>query len=179
MAVKSRSKQSATFGPRLRKAKFQADLAPAEDGMVRALKGELQLNSNTDFLSDALALFRSAVSERKLGHRIVSETPNDERKILVLPRLERVAPDFSFAAGRDSLDEPRTRESGRTRLSTDCESPDRGLNPGHAPLKLNGDCHPAPGRAGRDERLRLRRRRAERLPETPCVDESRPRVRLA
>jgi hypothetical protein len=64
--------------------------------MVRVLKGELQINSNTDFLSDALALFRWAVSERKLGHRIVSETPAGERKILVLPRLERVAPDFSL-----------------------------------------------------------------------------------
>jgi hypothetical protein len=49
MAVKSASKQSATFGTRLRKTKFQADLAPAEDRMVRALKGELQLNSNTGF----------------------------------------------------------------------------------------------------------------------------------
>jgi len=36
-----------------RKSKFQADLAPAEDRMVRGLKQELQLTSNTDFLSDA------------------------------------------------------------------------------------------------------------------------------
>jgi len=64
--------------------------------MVRVLKGELQLSSNTDFLSDAVALFRWAVTERKLGHRIVSETPDGERKILVLPRLERVAPEFSL-----------------------------------------------------------------------------------
>jgi hypothetical protein len=96
MAVKSRTKRSATFSARPRKAKFQADLAPADDRMVRVLKAELQLNSNTDFLSDALALFRWAVSERKLGHKIVSETPDGERKILVLPRLERVAPDFSL-----------------------------------------------------------------------------------
>src|SRR5437660_3901783 len=77
-----------------RKSKFQADLAPAEDRMVRGLKQELQLTSNTDFLSDALALFRWAVSERKLGHRIVSESASGERKILVFPRLERVAPDL-------------------------------------------------------------------------------------
>src|SRR5580658_3301897 len=96
MAVKSRTKRSATFSARPRKAKFQADRAPADDRMVRVLKAELQLNSNTDFLSDALALFRWAVSERKLGHKIVSETPDGERKILVLPRLERVAPDFSL-----------------------------------------------------------------------------------
>src|SRR5437016_11791382 len=54
-----------------RKSKFQADLAPAEDRMVRGLKQELQLTSNSDFLSDALALFRWAVWERKRGHRIL------------------------------------------------------------------------------------------------------------
>src|SRR5437016_10401676 len=52
-----------------RKSKFQADLAPAEDRMVRGLKQELQLTSNSDFLSDALALFRWAVWERKRGQR--------------------------------------------------------------------------------------------------------------
>jgi len=77
-----------------RKSKFQADLAPAEDRMVRALKQELQLTSNTDFLSDALALFRWAVWERKRGHRIFSETETGARKELVLPRLERVAPEI-------------------------------------------------------------------------------------
>src|SRR5579864_3265619 len=77
-----------------RKSKFQADLAPSEDRMVRTLKEELQLSSNTDFLSDALALFRWAVSERKLGHRIVSESASGERNVLVFPRLERVAPDL-------------------------------------------------------------------------------------
>ena len=79
---------------RRRKAKFQADLAPAEDRTVRLLKEELQLTSNSDFLSDALALFRWAVSERKLGHRIMSESASGERKVLLFPRLERVAPDL-------------------------------------------------------------------------------------
>ena len=78
----------------MRKSKFQADLAPAEDRMVRGLKQELQLSSNTDFLSDALALFRWAVWERKRGHRIFSETETGERKELVFPRLERVAPEL-------------------------------------------------------------------------------------
>src|ERR1700679_3871421 len=77
-----------------RKSKFQADLAPAEDRSVRLLKDELQLSSNTDFLSDAVALFRWAVSERKLGHRIISESASGERKVLLFPRLERVAPDL-------------------------------------------------------------------------------------
>src|SRR5260370_37368005 len=95
MALKSRKKPSqAPAISRRRKAKFQADLAPAEDRTMRLLKEELQLSSNSDFLSDAVALFRRAVSERKLGHRIVSESASGERKVLLFPRLERGAPDF-------------------------------------------------------------------------------------
>ena len=80
----------------VRKPKFQADLAPAEDLMVRGLKQELQLGSNTDFLSDALALFRWAVGERKRGRRIFSENESGERRELVFPRLERVAPEVAL-----------------------------------------------------------------------------------
>lgn len=76
----------------MRKPKFQADLAAVEDSAVRSLKDELQLTSNSDFLCEAVALFRWAVSERRLGHRIISESPSGEKKVLVLPRLERVAP---------------------------------------------------------------------------------------
>jgi hypothetical protein len=97
--VKEKPKNTSAFPARTplpRKSKFQADLAPSEDRMMRALKAELQLTSNTDFLSDALALFRWAVSERKRGHRIVSESLTGERKILVFPRLERVAPDVAL-----------------------------------------------------------------------------------
>ena len=61
---------------------------------MRLLKEELQLTSNTDFLCDALALFRWAVSERKLGHRILSESATGERKVLLFPRLEQMAPDL-------------------------------------------------------------------------------------
>jgi DNA-binding transcriptional regulator YbjK len=89
--LKTKITQSAASAP-LRKTKFQADLAPADDRAIRFLKEELQLSSNTDFLSDALALFRWAVSERRLGHKIVSESANGERKVLLFPRLERVAP---------------------------------------------------------------------------------------
>ena len=78
---------------RPRKTKFQADLAPAEDRTVRLLKQELDLASNSDFLSDAVALFRWAAAERRMGHRIVSETASGERRVLVFPRLERLAPD--------------------------------------------------------------------------------------
>jgi hypothetical protein len=99
LAVKDKPKKAAAFPTKNstpRKTKFQADLAPSEDIMVRALKAELQMTSNTDFLSDALALFRWAVSERKRGHRIVSESSTGERKILIFPRLERVAPEVTL-----------------------------------------------------------------------------------
>lgn len=79
--MKTRKKQieAPATSPR-RKAKFQADLAPAEDRSVRLLKEELQLSSNSDFLSDAVALFRWAVSARKLGHRIMSESASGEQR---------------------------------------------------------------------------------------------------
>lgn len=79
-----------------RKSKFQADLAPSEDRMVRNLKDQLQISSNTDLLSDAVALFLWAASERRAGRRILSESASGERHILVFPRLERVAPNESL-----------------------------------------------------------------------------------
>ena len=79
-----------------RKPKFQADLAPFEDKTVRSLKAELQLASNSDFLTEAVALFQWAVSERKQGNKIVSESAAGEKKVLVLPRLERVAPETAL-----------------------------------------------------------------------------------
>jgi hypothetical protein len=95
MALKAKKKQERASGSaKLRKTKFQADLAPAEDRIVRMLKQELQVASNTDFLSDAVTLFRWAVSERRLGRRIISESASGDRKVLVFPRLERVAPDL-------------------------------------------------------------------------------------
>lgn len=97
MALKAKQMRKQPQAERAtRKSKFQADLAPAEDRIVRGLKQELQLGSNTDFLSDALALFRWAVWERKRGHRIFSESETGERKELVLPRLERVAPELTL-----------------------------------------------------------------------------------
>src|ERR1700676_3852772 len=97
MALKTRRTGKQPQTPKTtRKSKFQADLAPAEDLMVRGLKQELQLSSNTDFLSDALALFRWAVWERKRRHRIFSESEAGQRKELVFPRLERVAPEVAL-----------------------------------------------------------------------------------
>ena len=97
MAVRTeRRRGGSSAAKRPRKAKFQADLAPADDRTIRALKEELQLASNTDFLSDAVALFRWALTERKLGNRIVSESVAGERRVLLFPRLERVAPDVAL-----------------------------------------------------------------------------------
>jgi hypothetical protein len=97
MSAKTGKKHIETQPPRWpRKLKFQADLAPADDRAVRLLKQELQVTSNTDFLSDAVALFRWAISERRRGHRIVSESADGERNVLVFPPLERVAPDLAL-----------------------------------------------------------------------------------
>jgi hypothetical protein len=97
MAVKAKSKLvQPSPAKRPRKTKFQADISPADERIMRALRDDLQLGSNTDFLSDALTLFRWAVSERKLGHRILSESASGERRVLVFPRLERVAPDVAL-----------------------------------------------------------------------------------
>ena len=117
MALKTKRTGKQLPSPKIpRKSKFQADLAPAEDRMVRGLKQELQLTSNSDFLSDALALFRWAVWERKRGHRIFSETEMGERKELVLPRLERVAAEIMFPHV-DFLDVARTGEPRRSRVA--------------------------------------------------------------
>jgi hypothetical protein len=96
MATKTRRKNTRQKDRIPRKSKFQADLAPSEDLIVRKLKQELELGSNTDFLCEALALFRWAVLERRRGCRIFSESETGERKQLVLPRLERVAPDVAL-----------------------------------------------------------------------------------
>ena len=106
------------------------------------LKAELQLSSNSDFLSDAVALFRWAVSERKLGHRIVSESANGERKVLLFPRIERVAPDLSCHVSKSNgpganwrvllNSYPRGKrtahgcpDSGHAGLNGHCDSPPR------------------------------------------------------
>lgn len=73
--------------------KFQADLAPADAAKLQRLKEELEVRSNADFLAEAVALIGWAVTERRRGRTIVSETTSGERRILVSPRLERVAPD--------------------------------------------------------------------------------------
>jgi len=71
--------------------KFQADLAPSDADTLRRLKRELEVRSNADFLAEAVSLIRWAVSERRRGCVIVSESATGEKRVLVSPRLERVA----------------------------------------------------------------------------------------
>jgi hypothetical protein len=73
--------------------KFQADLAPSDAGTLQRLKQDLEVRSNADFLAEAVSLIRWAVSERRRGCVIVSESITGEKRVLVSPRLERVAPE--------------------------------------------------------------------------------------
>ena len=75
---------------------LQRQLGDRRAAFPQCRKEALQLRSNTDFLADAVALFRWAVSERRLGHRIIAETLTGERNVLVFPRLERVAPEANL-----------------------------------------------------------------------------------
>lgn len=95
MPAKQSVARTVQSSPAIRRTKFQADLAPADDRLMRTLKQELQVPSNSDLLSDALALFCWAVSERRQGRRIISEGISGERNVLVFPRLERIAPEAS------------------------------------------------------------------------------------
>jgi len=73
--------------------KFQADLAPSDAGALQRLKQDLEVRSNADFLAEAVSLIRWAVCERRRGCLIVSESVTGEKRVLVSPRLERVAPE--------------------------------------------------------------------------------------
>jgi hypothetical protein len=126
MAVNPKRNQPAT-PKRARNTKFQADLAPAEDRALRTLKEDLQLRSNTDFLADAVALFRWAVSERRLGHRIISETLSGERKVLVFPRLERVAPETNLPRIEIAWSESELASLAELVSSADPQSPTKAL----------------------------------------------------
>jgi hypothetical protein len=124
MALNTRKRRIAVPAvSRPRKTKFQADLAPAEDRTVRVLKEELQFTSNSDFLSDAVALFRWAVSERKLGHRIISESSSGERNILLFPRLERVAPDLILPRVELKWTERELESLAKLASATDVDRP--------------------------------------------------------
>jgi hypothetical protein len=128
VALRAKKKQiDASTGSRVRKAKFQADLAPADDRAVRVLKEELQLASNTDFLSDAVALFRWAVAERKLGNRIVSESAGGERRVLLFPRLERLAPDVALPRVQIQWTERELKSLARLMSAADAERPTEAL----------------------------------------------------
>ena len=81
----------------MRTVKFQADLATADDVVLKTLMDDLEVRSKADFLATALALMNWAVKERKRGHRIVTiDEQGDVIRELVTPQLERIAPDLSL-----------------------------------------------------------------------------------
>jgi hypothetical protein len=83
----------------MRTVKFQADLATADDVVLKSLMDDLEVRSKADFLATALALMNWAVKERKRGHRIVTiDEQGDVIRELVTPQLERIAPEFNLPA---------------------------------------------------------------------------------
>lgn len=80
----------------MRTVKFQADLATADDVVLKGLMKTLEVRSKADFLAKAIYFFQMAVAERKRGNRIAFLSPDGSRKqIVLMPELERVAPHFS------------------------------------------------------------------------------------
>src|SRR5260370_28555299 len=92
MANPARNRNARHRSKSARKPKFQADLAPIEDGAVRSLKEQLQLTSNSDFLSEAVALFQWAVSALRQESMILSESARRDMRYLVLQLLHRAPP---------------------------------------------------------------------------------------
>jgi hypothetical protein len=76
--------------------KFQADIPVRDEQVLNCLKEELEVRSNADFLTKAIALFRWAVDERKKGCKIFTMSPLGEQRELVMPELERIAPELNL-----------------------------------------------------------------------------------
>jgi hypothetical protein len=80
----------------MRTVKFQADLATADDVVLKRLMEALEVRSKADFLAKAIYFFQMAVAERKRGNRIAFLSPDGSRKqIVLMPELERVAPQLN------------------------------------------------------------------------------------
>ena len=74
--------------------KFQADIPPRDEQVLNCLMEVLEVRSNADFLSKAIALVRWAVDERKKGCKIFTMNPLGQQRELLMPELERIAPEF-------------------------------------------------------------------------------------
>lgn len=76
--------------------KFQADIPSRDEQTLTYLMDVLEVRSNADFLTKAVALFRWAVEERKKGCKIFTMSPLGEQRELVMPELERIAPELDL-----------------------------------------------------------------------------------
>jgi|SRR2546422_10792403 len=76
--------------------KFQADIPSRDEKVLNLLMEELDVRSNADFLAKAIALFRWAVEERKKGCKIFTMSPQGQQRELVMPELERIAPELNL-----------------------------------------------------------------------------------
>src|SRR5438045_2475698 len=76
--------------------KFQADIPSRDEDTLNYLMEILEVRSNADFLTKAVALFRWAVEERKKGCKIFTMSPLGEQRELVMPELERIAPELNL-----------------------------------------------------------------------------------
>jgi hypothetical protein len=77
--------------------RFQADVSPRDAEILDSLKADLDIRSNAELLSEALAIIRWLVRERRSG-RVVASFIDDDRPLheLVSPLLERVAPEYEL-----------------------------------------------------------------------------------
>jgi hypothetical protein len=73
--------------------KFQADIPQKDEQMLNCLMDVLEVRSNADFLTKAIALFRWAVDERRKGCKIFTMSPLGHQRELVMPELERIGPE--------------------------------------------------------------------------------------
>lgn len=76
--------------------KFQADIPQRDEQVISCLMEELEVRSNADFLTKAVTLLRWAVEERKKGCKIFTMAPGGQPRELVMPELERIAPELEL-----------------------------------------------------------------------------------
>jgi hypothetical protein len=76
--------------------KFQADIPQRDEQAISCLMEELEVRSNADFLTKAITLLRWAVEERKKGCKIFTMSPLGQKRELVMPELERIAPELEL-----------------------------------------------------------------------------------
>lgn len=69
--------------------RFQADLSPRDAAILDSLKSELDIRSNAELLTQALAIVSWLVRERRRGHTVASIDSENRARELVSPFVER------------------------------------------------------------------------------------------